>query len=830
MSLLSPRIVIKRLILPITSQTELEDKGGYKVNGTSVSNNAISTLMPSSSKLFIEHENGDSSLKRKLFSQNSSNCSDKKFSLSRARRCSPSTTAFKHYSSETTRPEYCQTGDGVIHQKAGKSLGFEVTSPLTLHAPESGHPFTFESQLTIPGEENKHVLMSSNCPFPVIESNLGAVLDTRILSPSLRFSTDLDSPCTPDSYDDDFKQPYKETHHRTDWDSIDSDESFKGFPLSSDDEDEETLKPLDKILQLATQPVPSTPQRDSDLSIVCLSQSPGCETLVIRNVQPVLQTPSPYINNLDRILREREESKRLDEMEKRLNEDIRRGLGMSNEDMDDVGKDGELTDEHRAFLNKFTVVTNAIPDHHPGEEIFHLSASGSLFNHCTLDLKHSAFSGGSSEDSVIFSCDPENQLMLAMEGYFAFGYRFKKCPEVLMRWMFQMVSIHPSYCVSLKILNTLIEITCNNLTFLKEKPWTPSLLDIATVFANMGISFKTLFPLTHIQPSFSANDLVSAVPGPVLAEQRPDRSEQTFHQIPKYQIAHVIKFLGFCATFDPNSFFDKEILALIVLLLKIHLEKEMKDLPVVDLHGLLENLLQNIKEWEKIMPELCIAVSKLSSHHHNFIKLLQLIPSSEMRGREVRRHASLMCISNILSGDCTDLPVNYASRMMKLCRFMSQMKPSALVKNMQCVPENGSKTSLDLDQEAYYLTFSLLHLVNDASSSDESPSFQRKYILKLCTELEKHVKSGIREDARFFYRTKVKDLIARLHGRWQEMLLYSRPDQGKLHDYWQPVCDRSLHSSQESLGSASQEDSCNVTETLRDQDLGNVLQSENAAV
>lgn len=56
----------------------------------------------------------------------------------------------------------------------------------------------------------------------------------------------------------------------------------------------------------------------------------------------------------------------------------------------------------------------------------------------------------------------------------------------------------------------------------------------------------------------------------------------------------------------------------------------------------------------------------------------------------------------------------------------------------------------------------------------------------LCGALEKHVKCDIREDARLFYRTKVKDLVARIHGKWQEIIQNCRPTQGQLHDFWVP--------------------------------------------
>ncbi|XP_077311439.1 SMC5-SMC6 complex localization factor protein 2 isoform X1 [Lithobates pipiens] len=593
----------------------------------------------------------------------------------------------------------------------------------------------------------------------------------------------------------------KKVFRRVDRDSVDSDESFHAFSLSSDEE-EETLKPLDEIMKTVAQPVPATPQK-ADLSSLSLSQSPIHDTPANNRLKELLQTPR-YDNNLLFLVKEKEESERINAIEKQLHKDLERGQGVADEKVMDSEQNEELTDEHRDLLKKFSVATNAIPDHHPGEEIFDLSQSGRIFNICTLNLQHLQSISGSSEEIIIFSCIPGNQLMLATEGFLTTLYQFKQCPEVLMRWLFQMVSVHPSYAISIKLLNALIEITCNHLTNLEEKPWVPTLLDIATVFANMGIAFKTLFSLPHIQPAFRDSDLVSAVPGLVSTEQGTMCTEQIFSRVPASQIAHVIKFLSLCTAVYRESYHDLEILALLVMLLKIHLEKEIKHIPVMDLHCLIANLLQNIKDWVTIMPELCFAMSELSNHHHNFLKLLQLVPTFELRGRELRRHVSLIFISNIQHGLCTDIPLDYVSRMLLLCTCLSQMKPSSLVKKMQSLPENEAKTFLDLDQEAYYLTFSLLHLVNDASSSDEPLSFQRKYLVKLCSELEKHVKSDIREDARFFYRTKVKDLVARIHGRWQELLLYSRPSQGKLHEYWKPACESSSPpSSQESVDEAS---------------------------
>ncbi|XP_073411877.1 SMC5-SMC6 complex localization factor protein 2 isoform X2 [Dendrobates tinctorius] len=758
-SLLSPRVLLKRLILPVNSQVYVGDSGGYKIcsdnKGFHVPGSDTGPHSPS-----MRLRSHSRSKRALTILGRSSLCIGRYFDIK------------------------CQT------TISSRTKHIPLQSP-NLRSDLQAPPDLCQDDIT---PKNNMDMVVNLSPFGKQVNNItstpGDVLDDHLSSPAVSDCSSL--------YDSDeasVKKLKKATSYKSLGDTLDSDE---------EEEEEEIFKPLNEILKMAAKPVPTTPQRQNlDHSSISVSPSPHLTTPLTENVKSDFHTPLHYENNLDRLVKEQKESKRLNEMEKVLHEALERGLGLADNERMDSAEDGELSDEHRIFLEKFKLETNAIPEQHPGEDVFHLSESGAIFNLRSLNLKDLKMSAGCYEESLIFSCAQENQITLAMEGYFTFLYRYKKCPDSLMRWLFQMISIHPSYAVSVKLLQTLIEISCNNLSNLHEKPWMPSLLDIATVFANMGIHFDTLFPLKNILPSFGSPDLVPAVP--LAGKFENGFSEAIFSHVPKFQIAHVIKFLGFCSTICRESFHDLEILALIVLLLKLHLEKDLKDFPAIDLHCLIETLLQNIKSWDTVMPEMFYAISQLSTHHHNYIKLLQLIPTSENRGRQLRKHLSLIFLSNILYGNCKYVLLDYHSQMIFLCQLMSEMRPSSLVKKLETDPENISKTSAELDQEAYYLTFSLLYLVNDASSSDEPPFKQRKYILKLCSELEKHIKSDIREDARYFYRTKVKDLVARIHGRWQEQLLYSRPNQGKLHDYWEPKCDDSSLKTSEEIISDSQD-------------------------
>ncbi|XP_053558927.1 SMC5-SMC6 complex localization factor protein 2 [Bombina bombina] len=556
--------------------------------------------------------------------------------------------------------------------------------------------------------------------------------------------------------------------------------SLASAESKSSDEEEETLKPLEEIMQMATKPLPATPQpKTLSASQLSLSQSPT--TIWPHKVQ----SPAGYVNNMERLLKEKEETIRINEMEKKLQEDIEQGMAIFCSEKENNTEE-DLSENHRSFVKRFSVANKNIPDIHPGEEIFQLSASGTLFNHHTLDLRNSEFIAQSAEEKLIFSCDQTHQLMLATEGHLPFVYRVKKCPEPIMKWLFQMMSIHPSYMISVKLLNTLINLTCNSFTFYEPSsiPWIPSLQDVVSVFANMGVNFQNCLPLQHLQFTSCYDDLVCAINGIEKSQQA--NTEQVFTRIPETHLTNVIKFLGFCTAVYPASFNDQETIILLAIIFKLHLDKELRHVPVVDLHCLVENLFKNIKEGDSKMAEMCTVLSNLPNHHHDYLKLVQLVPLSGPHGRAVRRYLSLLIISKLLENP-TSIPPDYESQMSVLCQCMVKMKPSTLLKKMQKHLENDSNDDEDLDKEAYYLTHSLLSLVNDASASDICPSIQRKYLLRLCGVLEKHIKSDIREDVKYFYRTKVKDLVARIYGKWQEILHYSRPGQGKLHDYWEPL-------------------------------------------
>ncbi|OWK07645.1 SLF2, partial [Cervus elaphus hippelaphus] len=515
---------------------------------------------------------------------------------------------------------------------------------------------------------------------------------------------------------------------------FDSDEESLGYNLESDEE-EETLKSLEEIMALNFNQTPTATGKPPALSKGLRSQSSDYTEHAHSGT---------YTNTLERLVKEMEDTHRLDELQKQLQEDIRQGRGIKS----------PIRIE---FLKKFSITIDAIPDHHPGEEIFNFLNSGKIFSQYTLDLRDSGFIGQSAVEKLILKSGKTDQIFLTTQGFLTSAYHYVQCPVPVLKWLFRMMSVHTDCIVSMQILSTLMEITIRNDTFSDSPlwPWIPSLSDIAAVFFNMGIDFRSLFPLENLQPDFNEDNLVSETQVTLGVKENEDSSyKPIFSSLPETNILNVVKvgkklfcvslaqswnhlvfclFLGLCTSIHPEGYQDREIMLLILMLFKMSLEKELKQIPLVDFQSLLINLMKNIRDWNTKVPELCLAINELSTHPHNLLWLVQLVPNWTSRGRQLRQCLSLVIISKLLDEKREDIPN---------------------VNNLQ----------------AYYLTYILLHLIGEVSCSHSFSSGQRKHFVHLCGALEKHVKCDIREDARLFYRTKVKDLVARIHGKWQEII------------------------------------------------------------
>nr|XP_056705884.1 SMC5-SMC6 complex localization factor protein 2 [Euleptes europaea] len=553
-----------------------------------------------------------------------------------------------------------------------------------------------------------------------------------------------------------------------------------------DSGDDEILLPFEEILAQSAKPTKKpelTNDDDGTLDITILSHS-GLLS------KPSIETQVSYVNRLEHLLKEKEEFRRVDELKKQLQE-VKQQVEKDSPS-EELSNDGELSAEHRAFIERFSVI-DAIPDQHPGENIFQMAHAGKIVNQHNLDLKNSGFFPHNPIEKYLHDSGITQQLFVINEGLLLSAYHSSPCPVPILKWMFQMMSVHSDRFVSNKILDMLMALTIKNaLVSDQPRPWIPSLCDIAMVLINMGAPFNTLFPVLRFQPTFTEENIMSELYKTVRKQATGNFAENlaSFFLLVQSRLCNMAKFLQLCVGICPEHYTDQEILLLLLLLFKLSLEKELKQYPLVDLENLIMKLLENIRKWDTEMPKLCLAISYLSSHHHDLLWLVQFVPNWTSRGRQARRHLSLVVISKLLKNHVT-IPSSQDQQMALLCQDLVEMKPSNLLKKIsktETQQDGLSKESLlpEFEPQAYYLTYVLLHLVREASNSEAANSNQRKWLLKLCGTLEKHVKCDIKEDARLFYRTKVKDLVARTYSKWQQMIHSSQPTQGKIHDYWDP--------------------------------------------
>ncbi|XP_054061552.1 SMC5-SMC6 complex localization factor protein 2 isoform X3 [Rissa tridactyla] len=422
--------------------------------------------------------------------------------------------------------------------------------------------------------------------------------------------------------------------------SFDSEDEHLECSLDDDDDDDDVVfMPLQEILSSSPKPQAGTLE---DSCLDSFSQETMTPLLKLHLSKPPVVSQVSYVNSLEHLLKEKEQSKRVDELEKQLQEDIQRRETDSSDgdDEENASGDEDLSEEHRAFIKRFSVIADAIPDYHPGEDIFDLSASGKAFNQHNLDLRNFHLIPQNPIEKLLLNSGVTQQLSLAINGFLSSAYSCILCPIPILKWLFQMMSVHPDYCVSTQILDRLMEITLKNASISDEqcKPWIPSLADVSAVFVNMGVAFRSLFPLQHLQPSFNECDILSKMQETVSKQQPRGEGDLTsaspaFSSLPENNLINVIKFLGFCTTVIQGGYTDQEILLLLLLLFKISLEKQLKQIPLIDFQCLFIKLLISIKDWDTKMPELCLAVSELSSNHHNLLWLVQLVPSWIIRGR-----------------------------------------------------------------------------------------------------------------------------------------------------------------------------------------------------
>ncbi|XP_072533953.1 SMC5-SMC6 complex localization factor protein 2 isoform X3 [Salminus brasiliensis] len=586
---------------------------------------------------------------------------------------------------------------------------------------------------------------------------------------------------------------------------------------SSSSSSSDHLLSLREILERSTR-VPATPDKGafSEPS----TPLPNAAPVDVKN------KVTSYKNTLEQMLKEKEQNQKSKELEMQLLQSCKEDLLKLEEDEENANAEAALSLEQKEFLQRFSVTSCAIRDLHPGEEVFTLANFGRLFSHQSLDLRKIGVKPNTLAQQTLLQAHTEHVLLLLSAGLFRRAYSASPCQPQVTRWLFQMMSVHPNPSTSSQILQAMTTIALSAAQHIVEngktrfKVWVPSLQDVALVFLNMGVSFVNLFPLEALQPPFTEGDLLEGL------DIQPDstRTEKKCDSFPEHNFESIVKYLALCAALCPKAYTDEELLLLLTLVYRVSLETCLKLLPTGDLSCLLQHLLNNMTHWEIQLPQVCQAITDLTEDHHNLRRLVQLLPHNG-RGKQLKRHLSVSIISKLLNHRCTYTPACTEFQLSDLRSYLPRMRPSSLLKGLIAAQKEQQETDSCAptpDQQAYYLCYSLLALTNEASNFEFLPSNQRNELLLLSAELEKHIKCDIRESEKMLYRSKVKDFVARIYTRWQVLLQRSRPQEGKLYDYWTPLPEDEIpfheenqsteHPKQEATEDPQSEDSDSVQE------------------
>ncbi|CAJ1067657.1 hypothetical protein EPR50_G00178570 [Xyrichtys novacula] len=563
---------------------------------------------------------------------------------------------------------------------------------------------------------------------------------------------------------------------------------------SSHSSDDEQLLSLQEMMAQATRP-PDTPEKGAFSE----PGTPAQRSCRLRTHLPPTTKSGNYKNSLDQMLKEIDTNRKLKEIETQLltacQEDL---LRMAEYEETEENQDDGISTEHQEFLQRFSLMSCAFREVPPGEVVFNLEKFGQIFSHDTLQLRHCMLNPvGAAQKTLLWSSPAQLRLHINI-GLFHEAYGcHSPCPTQVTRFLFKMMSVHNERMLSQNLLQTLCDIASTAAyQIVKNKRqefevWVPSLADVALVLMNMGASFVTLFPFEHLQPPFTEGDLLEDIP--IKTESSPRDEEQSI--FPEHNCINILKYLSYCMGLCPRAYSDDELLLMLTVVGKVGLDQRLILQSPLEMYPLLYKVVNNFRDWNVMLPRVCSALTDLTDDHHNMCLLIQMLPDNT-RGKQLRRHLSLSMISKLLDGHCTYTPTDSEIQLSELRRFLPRMPPSTLLRQMLKSQRDKEDMAM-LDQQSYYLCYSLLTLVKEASNFQFFPAHQKEQLLILSSELEMHVKCDIRESEKCLYRSKVKDLVARIYTKWQMLLQKTKPLNGKLYDYWQPLSVDTLKSSQE---------------------------------
>ncbi|XP_070541059.1 uncharacterized protein [Ptychodera flava] len=555
--------------------------------------------------------------------------------------------------------------------------------------------------------------------------------------------------------------------------------------LSSDDSDDDISLPTPRALQDDFTTVrsisPSQIPKDEILSDdETGSQSPQGLPYVLKS-----KKVKKFKHSLDSILAEKQirakNAAEIAEMQASVKQSINQGgfakLVDSSDDDSQVEKkdnDGELLPEHKKQLEKFSLPKDPISDIHPGENVFNLDQLGKLFSfpnnlslaNCGFTPSHSAL------DQLLNTSSPDDLLEIVLGGTLVDMYTCKPCPNALLLWLFNLMSIHPSGDVSDRLhqniwslLNSLADQVHG------DQLWVPQLKDVVRVFSNYGANVQSLFP-DEVQKwvELADDDLRFHDDKENHLKEASDNSDDTslhtsaMNGFPTRNCVNCIKMLTHAIATKSlkkkvNSYTDQELVAMVCLACKVALETDIRFLAVqVDFQMCIAVLLECIKEenWSQMVQEIChnlpyVSDSSVANHHHNKVYIVQLMPTNTARGRFLKRRLSYTILHSLLPSnnnvktqpvDCLKFKVSDLHSILHLC------KPSS--------------------ETDYYHLNSLIMLIDMSVGNEPLKAGEREGLDKLEQKL-RSISGDIKESVKCLHRSKVKDLLVRTASKFTFM-------------------------------------------------------------
>ncbi|XP_061693693.1 SMC5-SMC6 complex localization factor protein 2 isoform X2 [Syngnathoides biaculeatus] len=505
--------------------------------------------------------------------------------------------------------------------------------------------------------------------------------------------------------------------------------------------------------------------------------------------QPSTTRRGSYKNSLDQMLKERDTQKKARESEAQLRTSCDEELLKVAEYHEEENRD-EGSVEQQEFLQRYSLESCAIREVPPGEVVFHLDKFGHIFNQDSLQLRDCTVKPQTTLQKTLLWSSPAQLRHHVNIGLFqeAYGCHLP-CPTQVTDFLFKMMSVHSERMLSEKILHALCEIAKSAAYNIVKKRsqafhvWVPTLADLTLVLVNMGVTFVTLFPFEHLQPAFTEGDLLKNA---IIQSEFPSFNQE-LSIFPEHNCNNIFKYLSYCVRICPEVYSDNELLLLLNVTARVALDAHFIPLPGVEINILLCTIVENVRNWDTMLPRICQVLTNLTDNHHNMCHLVQLLPNNTL-GKCLRQHLSLSMISKLLDGMCRYRPTGSEFKLTALRPYVSTMQPSSL---RRFILNTSSRNSTEdevafLDQQSCYLCYSLLTLTNTASEFMSFPTNQKEHLLNLCSDLRTHVIGHIRESEKWLYRSKVKDLLARIYTNWQMTLHRIQPLNSQLCDYWKP--------------------------------------------